>query len=311
MILFGNSKFFALIFILLLSTKVFALENKIILKVNNEIITSMDVEKEINYLKVFNKNINKLKSDEIFLIAKKNLLKEKIKQNEILKYVKEIKIDKKYQDLYIKSTYKKLGFNSEYDFFKYINENNLPIDIIKKKISTQYLWNQLIVSKFANKININEEKLKDKIIKRKNQNIKSFLLSEILFNISKNENLKSKYEEIKKNIYKNGFENAVLMHSLSETNNDNGKLGWIKEDVLSDKILNSLKNTKIGEITKPITVPGGFLILKIQEIKSEEIKLNVERELKTLIKLETNKQLEQRSNIYFNRIKKNNIINEL
>ena len=71
MILFGNSKFFALIFIFLLSTKVIALENKIILKVNNEIITSMDVKKEINYLKVFNKNINKLKSDEIFLIAKK------------------------------------------------------------------------------------------------------------------------------------------------------------------------------------------------------------------------------------------------
>lgn len=313
MILFGNNKFYTLtlVFIFLLSTKVIALENKIVLKVNNEIITSIDVEKEVNYLKAFNNNIKKLDSDEIFLIAKKNLLKEKIRQNEILKYVEEIKIDKKYYDIYITSTYKKMGFKSQNEFLLYINRNNLHIDIIKKKISIQYLWNQLIFSKFSNKINIDKEKLKEKIINRKNQEIKSFFLSEILFDISENENLQTKYEEIKKNINENGFENTALIYSLSDTNNNNGELGWIKENVLNDKILNILNNTNIGEITKPITVPGGFLILRVEEIKSEEIKLNIESELKTLIKLETNKQLEQRSNIYFNKIKKNNIINEL
>ena len=105
MILFGNSKLFILLFIFILSTKVIALENKIILKVNNAIITSIDLDKEINYLKAFNSNIKRLNSKEIFLIAKKNLVKEKIKQNEILKYVKEIKHDEKYYDIYIKSTY--------------------------------------------------------------------------------------------------------------------------------------------------------------------------------------------------------------
>ena len=311
MILFGNSKLFILLFIFILSTKVIALENKIILKVNNAIITSIDLDKEINYLKAFNSNIKRLNSKEIFLIAKKNLVKEKIKQNEILKYVKEIRHDEKYYDIYIKSTYKKLGFKSKNDFLTYINENNLHIDIIKKKISTQHLWSQLIISKFGHKVSIDEAKLKEKITNRKNQYIKSFLLSEILFNISQNENLKTKYEEIKKNITNNGFENAVLIYSLSETNNDNGNLGWIKENVLSNKIISSLNNTKIGEITKPITVPGGFLILKIEEIKTEEIKQNIESELKALISLETNKQLEQRSNIYFNKIKKNNLIHEL
>jgi peptidyl-prolyl cis-trans isomerase SurA len=313
MILFGNNKFYTLtfVFIFLLSTKVIALENKIVLKVNNEIITTIDVEKEINYLKAFNNNIKKLDSDEIFLIAKKNLLKEKIRQNEILKYVEEIKIDEKYYDKYIASTYKKMGFKSQNDFLLYINRNNLHIDNIKKKISIQYLWNQLIFSKFSNKINIDKEKLKEKIISRKNQEIKSFFLSEILFDISQNENLQTKYEEIKKNINENGFENTALIYSLSDTKNDNGELGWIKENILNDKIFNILNNTNIGEITKPITVPGGFLILRVEEIKSEEMKLNIESELKTLIKLETNKQLEQRSNIYFNKIKKNNIINEL
>ena len=311
MILFGNNKFFILFFILILSTKVIALENKIVLKVNNAIITSIDIDKEINYLKIFNNNIKRLNSKEIFLIAKKNLIKEKIKQNEILKFVKEIKIDEKYFDIYIKSSYTKLGFKSKNDFMKYINENKLHIDIIKKKISTQHLWSQLIISKFGDKVSIDKEKLKEKITSRENQYIKTFLLSEILFNISQNENLKTKYEEIKKNIITNGFENAVLIYSLSKTNNDNGNLGWIKENVLSNNIISILNNTKTGEITKPITVPGGFLILRIEEIKIDEIKQNVESELKTLINLETNKQLEQRSNIYFNKIKKNNLIHEL
>jgi peptidyl-prolyl cis-trans isomerase SurA len=311
MILFGNRTIFGLILIFLLSTKVIALENKIILKVNNEIITTIDIEKEIIYLKIFNNNIKKLTSEQIFLIAKKNLLNEKIKQKEILKYVKEIKLDNKYYDAYIASAYKKLGFNSKNDFLKYINENNLDINNIKKKISIQYLWNQLIFSKFKNSININKEKLKEKVINSKNKNIKSFFLSEILFNVTQNETLKDKYMIIKKNITENGFENAVLIYSLSKTNNDEGKLGWVKENILSDKILNSLNNLKIGQITNPITVPGGFLILKIEDIKIEETKLDIESDLKILINSETNKQLEQRSNIYFNKIKKNSLVNEL
>ena len=61
----------------------------------------------------------------------------------------------------------------------------------------------------------------------------------------------------------------------------------------------------IGEYTKPQLIPGGFLILKLNDVKKNEVSVNIEDEIKKLIKIKTNQQLNQYSNIYFNKIKKN------
>ena len=70
------------------------------------------------------------------------------------------------------------------------------------------------------------------------------------------------------------------------------------------KIKEIVSKTKINEVTKPMPVAGGYLILKINDIKTVETKLDFEQELKKLIRSAKNYQLNQFSKIYFNKIKK-------
>ena len=107
------------------------------------------------------------------------------------------------------------------------------------------------------------------------------------------------------------FSEAALIYSLSDSSKNGGKLGWIKEDILSKEIREEITMRNIGETTRPITIPGGFLILYIENIKEIEIKLDFEREIKNIIEKKTNTQLNQMSNVYLNKIKKNIQINEL
>ena len=143
-----------------------------------------------------------------------------------------------------------------------------------------------------------------------NKQIKTYLLSEILFNISNNAELKIKSEEIKNSILNVGFENTALIYSISDNSKIGGKLDWIKENSLNNKVRNELNNMNIGDLTNPIITPGGFLILKIEDIELKKGKFNLEAELENLIKIETNTQLNQYSNIYFNKISKNFKIDE-
>ena len=313
MILFGNKKiqFFLLIIFLFLSENVYALENKILIKVNNDIITSIDVNSEINYLIALNKKIEKLDKEKKFNIAKNSLIREKIKKIELLNYIKKIEVEEEISDEILKSTYLRLGINSKEEFLKYIKNYNINIKTIVEKVSIEILWNQLIVSKFSDQIKIDKEQLKNKVLMRDNKKIKKYLLSEILFNVSNNNELQTKLDKIKTSITELGFENTAAIYSASDSSKIGGKLDWINESVLSKKIKNELNNINIGDLTNPIVTPGGFLLLKIEDIKSIKKKIDLNKELKIMIKTESNKQLNQYSNIYFNKISKNFQIDEL
>ena len=105
-------------------------------------------------------------------------------------------------------------------------------------------------------------------------------------------------------INEKGFENAALIHSISESKSLGGDLGWIEENMINKNLKNAIKDLKKGEFTDPQVIPGGFIILKLKDIKKENISMNIDSELKKLIKIKTNQQLNQFSNIYFNKIKK-------
>jgi len=313
MMLFGNKKirFFIFIIFFFLSCNLYALENKILIKVNNEIITSLDINSEINYLIALNKNIENLDKEKKYNIAKNSLIRERIKKIEILNYVKKIEIEEKISDEILKSTYSRLGINSKAEFLMYIKNYNININTIVKKVSIEVLWNQLIVSKFSDKIKINKDQLKNKILTKDNKEIKRYLLSEILFNVSNNNELQIKLNKIKASIEELGFENTAAIYSISDNSKIGGKLDWINEGILNEKIRNELNNINIGDLTNPIITPGGFLLLKIEDIKSIKKKIDLNKELKIMIKTESNKQLNQYSNIYFNKISKNFQIDEL
>ncbi len=285
-----------------------ALENKIVTSVNNKIITSIDISNEIKILSLLNNNLENLSKIELEKIAKKSLIKEKIKEIELDKYYDEIIIPDENLDQYMINYLKKLGFNS-IEEFRIFSNNNININSIKKKISVEILWNQLIYKKFYKNVKINKENIKKEILKKNTQN--EYLLSEIIFNIENKNDLGSKYNLIKNNIIKYGFENTALKNSISDSSKNGGRIGWVKHSSLSKKIKKKLSTLKINEFTDPIQIPSGFLILKINQIRQVENKLNIDEEINYIIRVKTNEQLNQHSNIFFNKIIKNVQINEL
>ena len=293
------------------NTNILSLENKILLKIENQIITSLDVDNEYKYLIALNQNLKNSNKEDLIKLSKRSVIQEKIKIIEIEKNFKNPKIPQEFLEQIIKSIYSRIGMNNLNEFKAYLKMNNVNFEDVKKKLEIEALWNELILIKFSSKIKINEDNLKDKIQRDNNQYLKSYLLSEILFEISNLKDLDKKFLEISDVIKDKGFDFAALKFSLSQTSNLGGKLDWINENSLNNNIKQAIKKLKIDDFSKPIVVPGGFLILQINDIKKTKIEVDIENELKRLINFEKNNQLNQYSKIYFNKIKKNLEINEL
>ena len=300
--------FFLFLYLSAFSSKANTTESKIILKINDSIITNIDIKNEANYLKALNPNLVNLENKKISQIAKNSLIREKIKEIEISKLDNQ-KISAEYLDSVIRSIYTNIGINSREEFLRYINNLNIKILDIESKLLIEALWNRLIYKKFYSKIKINENKIRQEL-KTNKQTSNSYFLYEILFNAEENEKIIQLHNNIKKSIEENGFENTASIFSISDSSKAGGRLGWINESALNKKILNQILNLKKGEYTKPITVPGGFLILKIQDIKIIEKEINLEKELSNKIRAMKNEQLNQYSNIYFNKVKKEISIDE-
>ena len=289
----------------------FSLENKILIKIEKEIITSIDVENESRYLLSLNRNIKNLDKGEIFKISKRSIIKEKIKNIEILKNFKDPKVPEEYLEQLLKSVYERIEIKDLDTFKEYLKKKNISYKYVKDKIEIEALWNELIIGKFSSKIKINEEEIRQQIIANSKQFSKSFLLSEIFFETSNTDEIQIFFDKIKKTIEKKGLDNAALTYSSSNTSSSGGKIGWINEESLNENLKSIFLNMKEDEFTNPITVPGGFLILKIDEIKEIKKNHNIEEQVKKIKIIKKNNQLNQFSKMYYNKIKKNIQINEL
>jgi peptidyl-prolyl cis-trans isomerase SurA len=299
-----------IVLLFLIPDQSFAIKNKIILKVENNIITTLDIYEEINNLKFFNKNLSNIDNEEIYQIAINSLTKYEVKKIEILKNFKKIElVNQKPVENIIQRTYEKLGFKELSDFKDELKKNDINFQKYKEKLEIQILWNQIIYQKYNKKITVNEKEILEKIKSRDTKN-KSFSLSEIIFQIEEINNLENFYQEIIEYINKFGFENAALKYSISDTASNGGELGWVGEDLLNDVIVQILNKLENGAITKPIRISSGFLILKKKDIKENDKKIDVKEELVKVINFEKEKQLSSYSNLYFNKVSKDLKINE-
>lgn len=291
-------------------TKSLALENKIILKVDNNIITTLDILNEVNYLKFFNRNLNSIEDKEIYQIALNSLTRYEIKKLEVLNVFKTINInDEDYLNLLIKNTATDLGFNDLKTFKEELKKKFIDFEKFKEKLEIDLLWNQIIYLKFNEKININEEAL-SKQLRQQKKFTKEYNLNEIIYESENLNEVDIKYQLIKDEIENIGFENAAAKYSISSSSSSGGKLGWIDENKIDKNILNQLNAIPINSFTKPIRVSSGFIILKKNEEKLIEKKLDFEEELKKIVNYERQKQLNSFSNLYFNKIKMDININE-
>ena len=284
-------------------------ENKILLKINNQIITSLDILTELDYLGTINKEIKKIEKEKAFEISKNSIIREKIKEIEIKRVIKEIKIEDKILNNLIISYFKEFEINTISEFENFFLSKDIDPNVIKKKISIEVLWNQLIYSRYNQNVKIDKQLIKSNLSNNKKQT--EFLISEILFNIDENEDLNKKLLLIDSSIKEINFAQTALAYSISDTANKGGNLGWISESILSEQIHTKIKKLKIGEHTSPILVPGGFLILKLLDFKEVNKEFDIENEVKKIVKEKTNQQLNRFSNIYFNKVKKDITINEL
>ncbi len=281
---------------------------KIVNKINNEIITNFDIQKEYNYLIALNNELQKVPLSEALDIAKDSLIREKIKTSE-LKKIYELENFNRYDYLnnIFQNFYKKLNISSEKEFENYLKSFDLSVEEVKEKIKLEILWNQLIGLKYKDQINIDEENLKKKI-SQNNLNFKKSIeydLSEIVFQAKTQEELTAKINEIKSNIELIGFSSAANKYSISESAKFGGKIGKLLESQLSTKIRDELKKVEINQVSKPLNIGGSFLLLFVNDKKEIKLEQDKDKVLKKMIESERTRQFDQFSQVYFNKIKLN------
>ena len=308
-----KKKFFFLFLIYFLSTSLsFSNINlKIVMKINNEIITSYDIEKEKNYLLALNPNLKEIDENQLMMVAKKSLTKEIVRKVEISKYV-ELNQENAQIENVLNGLIKNLNFSSESDFESYLQNFGITINDLKKKIEIENEWKNMIYIKYKDSVKINKKNLMLKIENLiKNNYIFEYNLSEIIFTITNNTTFNDEFGKIKNSIEDNGFENTANLYSISDSSNVGGKIGWVAKKNLSKPIINKIKDLKKNEYSEPIKIGNNFLILKINEIRKKPFKMDKKAELDKMIMFETTKQLDKFSNIFYNKIKLNTKISEL
>jgi len=299
------------IFLLVLNIKVYS-DNNIFLtyKIENQILTNVDIKNESVYLLALSSQLKNLDDKTILKIAEGSLVRETVKKIELLKYMY-LKKDNKMLDVVIRDFYVKLNLNNEQEFKKYLNNYDLTLNEVKEKINIETSWNRLIYDKYNNQVQINIKDLKKKIkIKKKSEYSKSYRLSEIVFE-KKNITLNDTFKIIENSIKEIGFKNSANIYSIASSAKFGGDLSWVQEKNLSKKILITLEDLTIGKHTQPIQIGNKFLILNLDEVKEEKIKIDEKKELEKMITYERNRQLKQFSKIYYDKVKINTIINEL
>ena len=277
----------------------------ILMKINDEIITNIDLENEKQFLLMLNPNMNTLSNTQIEKISENSLINRKIKELELIKYFDINNLDM--QSIYIENFIKKSSFKNKENLNVRLEEYNVQYSYFKKNIIIDNLWKEFIFDKFRSQIKVDINKLKLQIQNQEN-NIEELNLSEILFKINSNTTLEKSIDEIFEVINKSGFEAAASIYSISESKNYGGNLGWVKSNQISKKIYSKISNNK--SITDPIETDNGFLILKVNDRRKIKEKVDFEKELKKLINIETGKELNKLGFIYFNKVKKRIYISE-
>ena len=300
------------IFFFIINFNVYCASIKIITKVDNEIITNIDIQNEKKYLLFLNPKLDQLNRNKIDEIAKNSLITEIIKKKELDKIYDTSKMEN-FLNSIEQRFLKNKNIKNKSEFIMILKKRDLEYDHIMSKLYIEALWNQLIYSKFSKNIRINEEDMRKNIlIQFQNEKKKyEYDLSEILFTENISENFDETLKKIKKSIINVGFENTANIFSISSTSKNGGLIGWVNELQISENIKKHIIKLKIGQVSNPIKIGGGYLIIKLNNKKEFSQKVELENEVNELIAKETNRQLNTYSVIFYKKLKKNTKINEL
>ena len=280
------------------------------MKVNDQIITTYDLEKEINYLLALNPRLKEISENDLSRLAKRSMIKEIIRKSEILKY-KQLDLKNTQINNVLENIIQNLNFSDLSQFENYLVNFDISIDDIKEKIEIENEWKNLIYAKYFKNIKVDKKKLINKIEKTSKEEFSlEYNLSEIVFSNKQNVSITEFSKKIVESIKINGFENTANLYSIADSSKAGGKIGWVKKNNLSLEINRELEDLKINSHSNPIKIGNNYLILKINDMKEVAIKFDKQKELDRMIVSETSKQLDKFSNIFYNKIKLNSTISE-
>ena len=278
------------------------IENKIVLKVGNKIITSYEVKNKIlrslflSNTEVNQKNINNIKSQIL-----ENLILLKLKEVELEKY--NFKADKtKVNNYILRST-----SNDKFTIKEKFKNNDLDFNLYIKEIETEFKWRQFIFRQYSNKIEINQSLIIEEVNKILNSKSvsKEYNLSEIEILKSTAETNEKLTLKILQEIKSNGFESTALKLSISSTASQKGNLGWINEKMLSKRIYNIVEKMKPGQISEPIIEVDNILFLKLNSIRDIENNIDADKLKNTLLDQKRNEMFDLYSKSHLSKLKNN------
>ena len=305
----NKNKFLILIIIIinfLIVDNLSANKIEILYKVENYPITNKDISKEINYLTMLNDKLKKVSEKDLIQYATKSIVKEKVKKNEIVKNLYLGQNDEVIENQ-LKILKKNLNLGDE-EFKDLISKLDITENYLKEKIEVEILWNKLIYGIYKDKVIIDALSISNKLkkdLEDPSNFMEEYLLHEILYTPSKTTDIENNKLKIDNSIKEIGFENTANIYSLSDSSKFGGKIGWVKENQLTKEILLNLQDLKIGEHTDQISVPGGILILFLKNKRQAKLTLSFDDELKKIINIERNRQLDQYSSIYYKKVEIN------
>jgi len=282
-----------------------SIENKIIVKVNNEIITSYDLKQTIlTTLVLANQEINQEIVNQSKPVALKALINSILKKNEINRFnlaVSEIELNKQLS---------KISGGDIEKFKKKFEINNLNFELYEDKLKTELKWRKLIFSIYQEKVKINDKEVEIELAKMKKERKKvEYKISEILLNFNNDEEKENIINKINDQISKIGFEDTALKFSESTSAVNKGDLGWVNSNAFTEKISKSIIKLKINEVSQPIQIANSIIFIKLKDKKTTEILDEQTKDLKNqIINSKKNELFNLYSTSHLSRIRNNSSI---
>jgi peptidyl-prolyl cis-trans isomerase SurA len=284
--------------------------NKIIVTVENQIVSSYELKNKIKtVLFLNNQNINQENIDAFKKQALKQLIDFKLKKNEVQKF--NIQINNNEQ---VNNFFKNLSSKYQTDtqgIKKIFKDNKLDFDLYFNEIKTEFDWQKLVFQKFGNKINLNEKEINEELSNfiKTQKNFFEYKLAEIEIPLKNNSDDQKTIASINKQINEIGFEKTALKYSISTSAMDGGNLGWINSKSLSEEILKILKNMNKGDLSEPIIQTDTATILKLLDKKIINVtEADLDKLRKQIVNNKKNELLNLYSNNYLSKIKNNALI---
>ena len=281
-------------------------DNKIVLKVENEIITRFEIKNKIlGSLILANQEINQENINKLKKQAVESLIQHKIKVIELSNY--DFKIDEKKIYSYLNN----ISSNNISGLKQQFLNNNLDFELFMDEIRIQFKWQKLIYQIFSKKIEIDENLIDKKLseIVKNNLNIEEFRLSEIEISLINQELDKKNISEIKEEIKKEGFGTTALKYSISTSSTSKGDLGWINANSLSKEIYDKISNLKVGGVTEAIKQQNSIIFLKLVDKRnSKPEKIDIAQLKENLINQKKNELFNLYSRSYISKLKNTSFI---